>query len=61
MAKAGHDPETVPGSLEEWEEVGQAMTEVSDSGQIERVGFIPHIPNLDPHNGWEPSAAGCLG
>ena len=50
MAKAGHDPETVPGSLEEWEEVGQAMTEVSDSGQIERVGFIPHIPNLDPHN-----------
>ncbi len=50
MAEAGFDPEVVPTDLEGWEEVGRAMNEVSDTGELQRIGFIPHIPSLDPHN-----------
>lgn len=50
ITEAGFDPENVPATLEEWETVGRAMNEVKDNGELDRIGFIPHIPNLDPHN-----------
>ncbi len=50
MAEAGFDPEVVPADLEGWEEIGRAMNEVGETGELERIGFIPHIPSLDPHN-----------
>ena len=40
----------VPTTLEGWEEIGHALTEVDDSGQLDRVGFNPLIPSADPHN-----------
>lgn len=53
MSESGNDSETAPGALEKWEEAGRAMTEMDDNGQVERIGFIPPIPSLDPHD--------CLG
>ena len=50
MSEGGFDPETVPANLEEWEELGHALTETSDNGEIGRIGFIPLIPRSDPHN-----------
>jgi multiple sugar transport system substrate-binding protein len=54
LSEGGFDPENVPSTLEEWEEIGHALNEVDDSGDIERVGFIPLIPSADPHN-WLPA------
>ena len=50
MSEGGFDPENVPSTLEEWEEIGHALTETSDNGAIERIGFISLIPSTDPHN-----------
>lgn len=50
LTEGGFDADNVPSTLEEWEEIGHALTEVDDSGQIERVGFVPLIPSSDPHN-----------
>ncbi|MEM7127139.1 MAG: extracellular solute-binding protein [Chloroflexota bacterium] len=50
MREAGLDADNPPTTLEGWEEAGEALTDVSDSGEIERVGFIPQIPSTDPHN-----------
>ena len=54
MAEGGFDPENVPANLEEWEERGHALTETEDSGELDRIGFIPLIPRADPHN-WLPA------
>ena len=54
MAEGGFDPENVPANLEEWEEMGHALTETEDSGELDRIGFIPLIPRADPHN-WLPA------
>jgi maltose-binding protein MalE len=50
LRDGGFDPENVPTTLEGWEEIGHALTEVDDSGQLDRVGFNPLIPSADPHN-----------
>lgn len=50
MAEAGFDSDEVPETLEEWEVIGRAMNETSDTGELQRIGFIPHIPSVDPHN-----------
>ena len=50
IAEAGFDPENVPDSLEGWEEIGRAMNETAADGSLTRIGFIPHIPSVDPHN-----------
>ena len=51
MREAGFDPEDLPTSLEGWEEIGEGLTEVTDSGEIEKVGFVPMIPSAD-HYSW---------
>jgi len=55
MREGGFDPENPPATLEEWVEVGDALTEVNASGQIEKVGFIPQIPNFSAVLNWGPA------
>lgn len=47
LREGGFDPEQVPQTLEEWEEIGHALT-ISDGKTIERIGFVPWIPAYSP-------------
>jgi multiple sugar transport system substrate-binding protein len=55
MREGGFDPEQLPTTLEGWVEMGDALTEVSASGEIEKVGFIPQIPSFNAVNNWGPA------
>ncbi len=47
MREVGIDTENLPTDLEGWEALGDQMTEVADNGEIQKVGFIPQIPNAN--------------
>jgi multiple sugar transport system substrate-binding protein len=58
MEEKGLDPESVPDTLEGWEEIGEQLTEVVD-GKLTKVGFVPFIPSYNPY-GWVAAMGGSI-
>ena len=50
MREVGIDVDDLPDDLEGWEALGDMMTEVADNGEIQKVGFIPLIPNAQEYH-----------
>ena len=46
MREGGFDPDDIPTDLEGWEEIGEALYDVSPNGSINKIGYIPLVPDI---------------
>ena len=50
MREVGLDPESPPKTIAEIDEMGAALNEISDDGEIIRLGFSPTVPSLQTYD-----------